>query len=340
VKLLKRIGIILVALVVLGAVIGFLLPRRIHVERTTSIGAPRSTVFTLLNSYRRFNEWSPWAALDPAAQYTYSGPVSGAGAKMSWVGDPRTVGSGSQQIVASNPYDSVGARYELGPGMNADVRFALADEGSATRVTWHFETDLGFNPFSRYFGLLMERQIAPDFEKGLASLKTLAERMPPVDVSGVAVEVGEARSVPIAFVAATSGSTEAEIAGAIGGALAQVRLFMSSNSLTQAGAPRTINTNWGGATQSFDVAIPLDRLPSEPVPPESVVKIKGTYAGPVVKAVHKGPYSGMRATYDKVLAWITINGYTPNGDPWDEYVSDPGRVGAADLVTNIYFPVK
>lgn len=339
-KLLKRTGIVLLALVVLAAVVGFFLPRRVHVERSTSISAPKSTVFTLLNSYRRFNEWSPWGALDPNTKYTFSGPVSGVGAKMSWASNSEQVGNGSQQIVASQPYDGVTQRYELGPGMDADSRFVLAQDGNATRATWHFETDLGWNPFARYFGLFIERQVAPDFEKGLAGLKKLAEQLPPVDVSGLQAEVGEAKSVPIAFVSASCADTEEALAAAIGGSLAQVRLFLSNNNLVQAGAPRTIEMNWGGSTRTFDAALPIDRLPPEPVPAESVVKVKGTYAGPVVKAVHKGPYGSMRATSEKLLAWMAINGYTPNGDPWHEFVSEPGTVPVADLVTNIYVPVK
>lgn len=339
-KLLKRIGIVLLALVLLAAVVGFFLPRRVHVERSTSINAQKSTVFTLLNSYRRFNEWSPWASLDPATKYTFSGPAAGVGAKMSWTSDSEQVGTGSQQIVASQPYDSVTARYELGPGMNADARFVLAQDGNATRATWHFETDLGWNPFARYFGLLIERQVAPDFEKGLAGLKKLAEQLPQVDVSGLQAEVAEVKSVPVAFVSASCADTEEALAVAIGGSMTQVRLFLVNNNLAQAGPPRTIDTNWGSSTRTFDAALPIDRLPSEPVPAESVVKVKGTYAGPVVKAVHKGPYGTMRATSEKLLAWLAINGYTPNGDPWNEFVSDLGEVPAADQVTNIYVPVK
>ena len=339
-KLLKRIGIVLVALVVVAAVIGFFLPRRVHVERSASINAPKSTVFTLVNSYRRFNEWSPWAALDPNTKYTFSGPAAGVGAKMSWTSSSPQVGNGSQRIVASQPYDSVTQRYELGPGMTADARFVLAQEAAATRATWHFETDLGWNPFARYFGLMIERQVAPDFEKGLAGLKKLAEQLPPVDVSGLQVEAGEAKSVAIAFLSASSADSEDALAAAIGASLAQVRLFLVNNNLTQAGAPRTIDTNWGGATRTFDVALPIDRLPSEPVPADSVVQVKGSYAGPVVKAIHKGPYGTLRNTSEKLLAWMAINGYTPNGNPWNEFVNDPGTVPAAELVTNIYVPVK
>jgi effector-binding domain-containing protein len=45
-------------------------------------------------------------------------------------------------------------------------------------------------------------------------------------------------------------------------------------------------------------------------------------------------------TYDKLQAFMAARGYEANGAPWDEYVSDPGNTPEAELITNIYQPVK
>ena len=52
----------------------------------------------------------------------------------------------------------------------------LRPEGSGTRVTWTNEGDMGTNPVNRYFGLMMDSMVGPDFEAGLKNLKALAER--------------------------------------------------------------------------------------------------------------------------------------------------------------------
>ncbi len=52
----------------------------------------------------------------------------------------------------------------------------LTPDGSGTRVTWTNEGDMGANPVNRYFGLMMDRMVGPDFEAGLKNLKALAER--------------------------------------------------------------------------------------------------------------------------------------------------------------------
>jgi len=68
--IMKKIVLILVVLAVVLLVAGMLLPRSVHVERSAIIAAPRATVFALVNGFRSFGKWSPWAAKDPNARYT------------------------------------------------------------------------------------------------------------------------------------------------------------------------------------------------------------------------------------------------------------------------------
>jgi hypothetical protein len=165
---------IVIAIVVLAA-IGLFLPRNIHVERSIAVNAPPTTVFEIVNGFARFNEYSPWFEADPRATYTYEGPASGVGAKMSWASVDRSVGSGSQRIVKSDPPRSVQTQLEFGEEGTALVTWTIvaADEGST--VTWALDTDLGMNPAMRYMGLAFDRLIGRDYERGLAKLKTLAE---------------------------------------------------------------------------------------------------------------------------------------------------------------------
>ena len=65
-KWVKRGLIGLAAVVAAVVIVGLLLPRSVHVERSTVIEAPPSVVFALVNDYRAFNRWSPWARIDPA----------------------------------------------------------------------------------------------------------------------------------------------------------------------------------------------------------------------------------------------------------------------------------
>lgn len=159
---------------VLFVVGGLLLPARTHVERSVLVERPAADVFRTLNSFQRFNEWSPWFAADPQAKYSYDGPGEGVGARMAWSGN-RAVGSGSQEIIESHASDRIVVALDFGGSM-ATATYRLVAQGDATQVTWSFDTDHGFNPLERWFGLMFEQMIGNDYESGLARLKTMLEQ--------------------------------------------------------------------------------------------------------------------------------------------------------------------
>jgi uncharacterized protein YndB with AHSA1/START domain len=176
-KLLKWLFAILVVLGVVLVGGGLLLPANSHLERSVTIERPPADVFTTLNSFHRFNEWSPWFDLDPSAKYTFSGPVAGVGAKMAWAGNS-SIGSGSQEIIQSVPDDRIVNALDFG-GSQAMAGYRLVAEGSGTRVTWSMDSAHGYNPVNRWFGaLLLDDMVGKDYEKGLAKLKVVLEKGP------------------------------------------------------------------------------------------------------------------------------------------------------------------
>ena len=174
-KLLKNLIIALVGLVVVLAVVGFLLPSSVHVERSITVGAPPDAVFELVNSFENFNKWSPWYQRDPNAEYRYEGPAAGVGAKMYWSSEQRDVGSGSQEIIESQPGRLVRTALDFGAQGTATAYFQLEPQGDGTQVTWGFDSEFGNNLIGRYMGLLFDKWIGADYERGLDSMKRLAE---------------------------------------------------------------------------------------------------------------------------------------------------------------------
>jgi hypothetical protein len=203
VSMFRRILIGVGALVGVLLVVAYLLPRQVHVERSVLVDTTPAVVFPLVDGFRRFNEFSPWAEADPNAKYVYGGPDTGVGARLEWSGDPNTVGSGSQEIVASEPNRLVKSKLDFGDQGVAEATWSLAPEDAGTRVTWAFDTDLGMNPMARYFGLFFDGMIGKDYEKGLAKLKTLAER----EAAALSQETAVAPTV--AAEEAAPGATEA-----------------------------------------------------------------------------------------------------------------------------------
>jgi len=177
-RALRWAGIALVVLVVAALVVAFVLPRHAVVTRTVEIAAPPSVVFPLVGDLRRFNEWSPWAELDPETAYTFTGPADGVGQTLNWDGPSEAVGRGSLSIAAIEPESRVDLVLAFEDAGTALASVAVEPAGAGSRVTWSFDSDLGFNPIARYFGMMADGVVGPDYEKGLARLKALAEAPP------------------------------------------------------------------------------------------------------------------------------------------------------------------
>jgi hypothetical protein len=173
--LIKKILAALAAIVAMLVVVVAMQPSSFAVERSTAIAAPADVVYDHIESLRAMDVWSPWAKMDPQMKIVYDGPDVGVGARSSWEG-PR-MGTGRLRITAVKPDREV----ELELGMLKPVEatnrvlFTLAPVDAATRVTWRMEGQNGF--VGKAFSLLMnpDRMVGGEFEKGLASLKAVAE---------------------------------------------------------------------------------------------------------------------------------------------------------------------
>ena len=177
----KKVGLIVIGFLAIFIMIGYLLPSQVHVERSITVERPASMMFALLNSYEYNKKWSPKAQRDPDAEFVVSGPSSGVGARLSWIGDPRLVGSGWQEIIASTPDEQIDIKLDFDAQGIAETGFTLLAQGDTTKITWTFDSDLteglGFLDafLARYFGLLFDQWIGGDYEKGLVNLKVFAE---------------------------------------------------------------------------------------------------------------------------------------------------------------------
>ncbi|SLN62595.1 Polyketide cyclase / dehydrase and lipid transport [Falsiruegeria litorea R37] len=174
-KLIKRLFLTLVVVVVALVAVSFLLPGQAAVSRSITINAPANAVFPHVNSMQATEAWSPWLSRDPETKLSYSGPDTGVGNTLSWMSEHPQVGSGTQEIVESIENQLVRTELDFGPMGTATATFDLQPEGTGTKVTWGFQSDLGLNPISRWMGLMMDDWVGSDYETGLANLKVVVE---------------------------------------------------------------------------------------------------------------------------------------------------------------------
>jgi hypothetical protein len=146
------------------------------VERSVDVDAPPERVYAEVVDLHRWTAWSPWEDLDPDLRRSYTGPESGTGSVYEWSGN-RKAGQGRMEITGTQaPGDVRIALDFLKPfKSHTEVAFAIRPAGEGSAVTW---TLTGRRTLMlRVLGLFtsMDKMIGPDFEKGLARLKTTAE---------------------------------------------------------------------------------------------------------------------------------------------------------------------
>jgi hypothetical protein len=167
---------VLVLLIVALLAVAASKPNSFTVSRSIVIAAPPEKITPLIADFHNWALWSPWEHLDPNMQKTFTGPPAGVGAVYEWQGNSKA-GAGRMEILSATAI-STGIKLDFikpfRSSMNSD--FVLAPTPDGTRVTWSMFGPQKLVP-SKVMSLFvtMDKMVGPDFERGLAGIKTVAE---------------------------------------------------------------------------------------------------------------------------------------------------------------------
>lgn len=152
-------------------------PATFSIRRTTEVDATPEAIFPLINDFHNWRDWSPWEALDPDLKRRMSGAELGRGAVYEWEGNKK-VGTGRMEITDVSAPNKVVIKLDFLKPFEAHnvARFTMEPQGAKTRLDWEMT---GPSPFmSKVMQVFMnfDKMVGTDFEKGLASLKAIAEQ--------------------------------------------------------------------------------------------------------------------------------------------------------------------
>ncbi len=167
-KILIGIAVVIAVFVIIVAT----RPVDFRVSRSASIAVPPDVVFPHINDMKKWQEWSPWAKLDPNSKATFEGPVAGAGAVFRWVGN-HEVGEGSMVITESRTNELIRFKLTFLKPMEGtcDTEFTFKPEGGATLVTWTMASKNGFIAKAMSLFMDCEKMCGDQFEQGFKNLK-------------------------------------------------------------------------------------------------------------------------------------------------------------------------
>jgi len=147
------------------------------VERDTSIDAAPQAVFDLIADLTQYDQWSPWSDLDPNMTVTHTGEPATVGSGYAWTGN-RKVGAGSMKITELDEPGRVSVDLKFLKPFKAEntVDWLVVPAGDGSKVTWRMTGERTFmTKVMGFFGKTMDKMVGPDFEKGLAKLKSAVE---------------------------------------------------------------------------------------------------------------------------------------------------------------------
>ncbi|MFY0601345.1 MAG: SRPBCC family protein [Cyclobacteriaceae bacterium] len=332
-KFLKILGIVIVALVVIVFVTIQLLPDEAHMSRSITIDAAPEAVYGELNSFRSFNEWSPWAAKDTAATYVYEGPIFGVGAKMSWASEKDDVGTGSMEIVEIEESKLVKNMMKFG-GFDSSPSASFLIEGmdGGTKLTWTYD-ELGVSGINRIFGMMMDQFLGPDYEAGLQNFKQRMESAPKSNSQISLVNID-----PFDYVGIKSTSGMEMISSKMAQNFGELMSYVGQNGIEMTGYPISVYTKWSEEEVGFTCGLPVGKVTSDLG--ENMIK-ETIQSGSTIKSVYKGDYMGLKSAHMEIDEFMKFAGYERAGAPWEEYVTDPTvETDTSQWTTHIYYPIN
>lgn len=347
-RALKTILIILAALGVLITILGLVGPPNYRVERSTVIKASPEVVFGYVSRLSSMKDWGPWQEMDKDQVQHIEGTDGTVGAVWTWEGD--TVGKGRQELTELVENERVRTKLTFYvPVMGESVStgtYDLEPTDEGTLMTWGFEGENGF--LGRAMGVFMDMdaQLGPDFEKGLANLKDMAEgeaRKRDAEIAertfnGYIVEtvdrpeqvfVGKRATVKFADLK----SFYATNMPAAGAALGQAGLELN-------GYPSGVYFSWdekAGRTELL-AGMPVKAGADLSIPGMDVYVIPPTT---MLHVAYYGDYESIGAAHEALDAMMAARGLTEYGNRIEEYLTDPGaEPDPTKWLTNVYAMAK
>lgn len=329
-KLFLKVLFAFLALLLIG---GLFLPAKVRVERQIEIARPASFIYQFVNGFKRYNEWSPYVAKDPARQYEYSGPETGIGAKMAWTG--KILGDGSQTIVEAKENQLIVTDLVFEGGGGKAI-YQLVPKEDSTSVTWAFESDAGTSLLTsipgRWMNLLMDHFVGPDYEVGLANLKARVEKLPNAKFGNFSVQVKHVAARPIIRIDAQANDTLLEISVAYAkayGALSQA--LSAQNAEAFASAPMGFDLGHKDGKYYFQAALTT----TTELKSQGAVTAETWPASAVLYAVHTGLYDRLENTANLLRAYADVYGYKAKEPLVFAFVDDPTTVDPESAKTEL-----
>lgn len=340
-KALKSVLLLLLLIIIAGAIYIATLENSYDVKRSKIIKAPVQVVYKNVNDYGNWPAWSPWIEQEPSAALSFGDKTSGVGATFGWNGEILGKGSIETMETKNNEYIDQKITFIKPWESESEIywNFKLVDDG--TEVTWGMKGKLDF--MSRAYMAFsggMEKEIGPDYERGLFKLDSVIQ----VDMKRYSVTVDGSTTHGGGYYLYTTTSCKIdEFANKMDEMLPKAINYAEKNNIPIAGAPFTLYHKYDEENNAviFSCAVPVsERVITEPGSGIQTGMLKPFNA---IKTTLKGNYINLKEAWESTYKYLTDNNLDQmaGSSAIEVYVSGPSNTpNPSDWITEIYVPVK
>lgn len=333
----KKVLYVIIAIGVIYLILCFFGPKQVVVEREITINKPIEVVKPKLGDFKFFHDtWSPWTEKDPNMKTTYEGTPGTIGHLYTWSGN-KEVREGSMLLSAING-DTMRQDMTFDHHGGTVVNFIARGNGNTSTVKWQMVMPVGFFGRTPMLFMNMDKMMGPDFEKGLAKLKTAMESMPGQETSQThTYEVKEVEWPETNYLGSKKENVKVQdIPMYLGKHLPAIFGEMGKNKIQPEAPPSAFFWNFNEAAGTTDMAAVIKAAKG--------AKVKGleTYtipAGKVLHVTYYGAYDKMMPAHEAILNYMKEK-QLKHSMAIEEYVTDPGvEKDTAKWMSNIYYVV-
>lgn len=166
-KILKIILYIILALILMVAVAGILLPKEYDISVTEKLDAPLAMVHHNVVDFSQWERWMPWKEQFPQMKMELGDPYKGEGASYSWGAEKS--GTGSMTIDSLVPCKYMKMSIDFGPEWQSAGHWDFLRKGEQTEVTLGMKTKTSFP--QNIFMFRAQGTMKDMFRKGLKNLE-------------------------------------------------------------------------------------------------------------------------------------------------------------------------
>lgn len=332
----KKVLYVIIAIGVIYLILCFFGPKQVTVEREITINKPAETVKAKLGDLKFFHDqWSPWTEKDPNMKTTYEGTPGTVGHLFTWSGN-KDVKEGKMLISAING-DTIREDLTFGNFSGTVVNMIAQPNGSNTTVKWHMTMPVGFFGRTPMLFMNMDKMMGPDFEKGLAKLKTVLESSNDEGTTAntSSYEVKEMEWPETNYIGSKRETVKMQdVPMYLGKHLPAIFAELGKNKIQPEAPPSGFYWNFNEAAGTMEMAAAIKTAKG--------TKVKGleTYtlpAGKVLQVTYYGAYDKMMPAHEAILNYMKEKNLH-HSMAIEEYVTDPGvEKDTAKWISNIYY---